>query len=316
MFRLTHTVFASGRQLVVVAIGLACAGGASAYAGQSPAALPAGTWEATAPMSVVRSGHTATRLPDGRVLVTGGGTSNEVLASAEIYDPASRTWSLTGPMRMVRGAHTATLLPNGGVLSPAHDSLLARNVEGTNFDRRRIFSGVGAIGAFSQSDAAVLRGGMAAGLVDAWLVHLAEGVRDVDRRTGDATSSRAEFAELKMMNLLTDASVVVHGVGLEPADFAEMAHAPAARASGAGDGRGAKLVWSPLSNLLLYGQTAAVYDALAAGALVSLGTDWTPERIGQPVDRAEGGRSNIARPAAARGPSRHHAGARRRTRRP
>ena len=40
--------------------------------------------------------------------------------------------------------------------------------------------------------------------------------------------------------------------------------------------RGAKLVWSPLSNLLLYGKTAAVYDALAAGVLVSLGTDWTP----------------------------------------
>ena len=41
-------------------------------------------------------------------------------------------------------------------------------------------------------------------------------------------------------------------------------------------GRGAKLVWSPLSNLLLYGKTTAVYDALAAGVLVSLGTDWTP----------------------------------------
>ena len=51
-------------------------------------------------------------------------------------------------------------------------------------------------------------------------------------------------------------------------------HPPHARM--AGDGRGAKLVWSPLSNLLLYGKTAAVYDALAAGVLVSLGTDWTP----------------------------------------
>ena len=63
-----------------------------------------------------------------------------------------------------------------------------------------------------------------------------------------------------------------HGAGLEPEDFYEMAGAPAARGDGAGDGRGAKLVWSPLSNLLLYGQTAAVYDALAADVLVSLGT--------------------------------------------
>ncbi len=107
-------------------------------------------------------------------------------------------------------------------------------------------------------------------------MHLAEGVRDADRRAGDTTSSRAEFAELKDRNLLTDATVIVHGVGLEPEDFDEMAHAPAARDDGAGDGHGAKLVWSPLSNLLLYGKTAAVYDALAAGVLVSLGTDWTP----------------------------------------
>ena len=117
---------------------------------------------------------------------------------------------------------------------------------------------------------------MSEGLVDAWLVHLAEGVRDGDRRAGDPNSSRAEFAELKARNLLTDATVLVHGVGLEPEDFYEMAHAPAARANGVGDGKGAKLVWSPLSNLLLYGKTAAVYDALAAGVLVSLGTDWTP----------------------------------------
>jgi cytosine/adenosine deaminase-related metal-dependent hydrolase len=48
------------------------------------------------------------------------------------------------------------------------------------------------------------------------------------------------------------------------------------RLDGSGDGLGAKLVWSPLSNLLLYGQTALVYDALKAGVLVLLGTDWSP----------------------------------------
>jgi len=48
------------------------------------------------------------------------------------------------------------------------------------------------------------------------------------------------------------------------------------RTDGLGDDRGAKLVWSPLSNLLLYGKTTNVYDALAEGVLVSLGTDWTP----------------------------------------
>ena len=128
-------------------------------------------------------------------------------------------------------------------------------------------------------DVAERRGGhygRDAGQLDGWLIHLAEGVRDADRRPGDTMSSRAEFADLKAKHLLTDATVIVHGTGLEASDFSEMAAAPAARADGVGDGRGAKLVWSPLSNLLLYGKTTAVYDALAAGVLVSLGTDWTP----------------------------------------
>ena len=178
-----------------------------------------------------------------------------------------------GKARMILGGTTST---QGGGSDPAYDSLLARNVEGINFGRQRILSRVGAIGTLNANDAAALRDAMSAGLLDAWLVHLAEGVRDGDRRAGDTTSSRAEFGELEAKGLLTDATVVVHGVGLEPEDFFEMAHAPAARADGVGDGHGAKLVWSPLSNLLLYGQTAAVYDALAAGVLVSLGTDWTP----------------------------------------
>jgi hypothetical protein len=117
---------------------------------------------------------------------------------------------------------------------------------------------------------------MAGSEVDAWLLHLAEGVRDDDRRPGDPVSSRGEFATLKAKGLLTDMTVVVHGTALERTDFAEMRAAPSIRTDGAGDGRGAKLVWSPLSNLLLYGKTTNVYEALAEGVLTSLGTDWTP----------------------------------------
>ena len=71
-------------------------------------------------------------------------------------------------------------------------------------------------------------------------------------------------------------TVIIHGTGLERSDFAAMRAAPTIRTDGVGDGRGAKLVWSPLSNLLLYGETTDVYDALAEEVLVSLGTDWTP----------------------------------------
>ena len=127
--------------------------------------------------------------------------------------------------RMILGGTTTT---QGAGSHAAYDSLLARNVESVNFGRR----GSSVVSARSdrsaRDDQRLLSGGMAAGLVDAWLVHLAEGVRDADRRAGDVTSSRAEFAELKARNLLTDATVILHGVGLEPEDFVEMAHAPAA----------------------------------------------------------------------------------------
>ena len=65
----------------------------------------------TGPMSVGRFGHTATLLPNGKVLVAGG-----YIASAELYDPASGTWTNTGSMSTARAGHTATLLPNGKVL--------------------------------------------------------------------------------------------------------------------------------------------------------------------------------------------------------
>jgi len=177
-----------------------------------------------------------------------------------------------GKARMILGGTTTT--QGGG--SSATNSLLARNVEAMHFGRQRVFSRVPSIASISAGEEGLVKDGMSAGLVDAWLVHLAEGVRDADRLPGDPVSSRAEFATLKSKFLLTDATVVVHGVGLEPEDFQQMANAPAARKDGVGDGRGAKLVWSPLSNLLLYGRTASVYDAIAAGVIVSLGTDWTP----------------------------------------
>jgi hypothetical protein len=81
---------------------------------------------------------------------------------------------------------------------------------------------------------------------------------------------------MQAKGLLTDETVILQGVGLEPGDFAAMSAAPSIRLDHSGDGLGAKLVWSPLSNLLLYGRTASVYEALAAGVLVSLGTDWSP----------------------------------------
>jgi len=68
-------------------------------------------------MTAARDYHTATPLPNGKVLVAGGmGTNLGALASAELFDPATGTWSATGPMINARFSHTATLLADGQVL--------------------------------------------------------------------------------------------------------------------------------------------------------------------------------------------------------
>ena len=76
-----------------------------------------GTWTATGSLATARYFHTATLLPNGKVLVAGGYDSDGgYLASAELYDPASGTWTATGSLATARDGHTATLLPNGKVL--------------------------------------------------------------------------------------------------------------------------------------------------------------------------------------------------------
>lgn len=79
-----------------------------------------GTWSPTGSFGTARESHTATLLPNGKVLAAGGFASNFVtLASAELYDPAAGTWSFIGSLGTARYDHTATLLPNGQVLIAA-----------------------------------------------------------------------------------------------------------------------------------------------------------------------------------------------------
>jgi hypothetical protein len=65
----------------------------------------------TGSMHTARSGHTATLLIDGRVLIVGGAD-----ATAELFDPTTATFSPTGDMTTPRYGATATLLSNGKVL--------------------------------------------------------------------------------------------------------------------------------------------------------------------------------------------------------
>jgi hypothetical protein len=78
-------------------------------------------WTAAGTMARARSGHSATLLDDGRVLVAGGtsvafagGTSPT--STAEIYDSATGKWTAARSMNHPRFEHSATLLADGRVL--------------------------------------------------------------------------------------------------------------------------------------------------------------------------------------------------------
>lgn len=90
------------------------------------------------------------------------------------------------------------------------------------------------------------------------ILHLSEGT--------DA-KARAHFTDLKMANgtfAIAPSLSGIHCVALEREDFDIMKQF------------GASMVWSPLSNLLLYGQTAKIEAAKAAGVTMALGPDWAP----------------------------------------
>lgn len=89
---------------------------------------------------------------------------------------------------------------------------------------------------------------------DRFVVHLSEGVN---------ATAHDEFATWKTLVPLDERTTIIHGTALDAGDWTELAAA------------GAHLVWSPRSNVVLYGATADIPGALAAGVDVALAPDWT-----------------------------------------
>ena len=100
---------------------------------------------------------------------------------------------------IVKYAEVAALLGGetaiqGASRDPESDLALVRNIDNDAFNTRVAPPRIGSIESFGGSELMNLVAGMKAGSYDAWMVHLAEGVRDADRRPGDrsphAPSSR------------------------------------------------------------------------------------------------------------------------------
>jgi hypothetical protein len=80
-----------------------------------------GTFGRPGRMNSARSQHSATLLPNGKVLIAGGALNNEALISAELYDPATSVFTPTGNMTRPRAGNFAMLLPTGAVLITGAD---------------------------------------------------------------------------------------------------------------------------------------------------------------------------------------------------
>jgi 5-methylthioadenosine/S-adenosylhomocysteine deaminase len=97
-----------------------------------------------------------------------------------------------------------------------------------------------------------------------FLLHLSEGIT----KSGQADSvARRHFLALHVAPnqwAINERFAAIHAAGLLPEDFEVLAQ------------YGSAMVWSPLSNLLLYGATAHVDAAKRAGVRIGLGSDWSP----------------------------------------
>jgi hypothetical protein len=119
----TATLLADGRVLVAGGVNVESQGAGFPLKSLASAELydpVTETFARTGNMTMPRAQHTATLLPDGKVLIAGGGPiiggTFFSLLSAELYDPATGRFSATSNMTVERGGHTATLLSSGMVL--------------------------------------------------------------------------------------------------------------------------------------------------------------------------------------------------------
>ena len=140
--------------------------------------------------------------------------------------------------------------PSSG--TQAWDSILSRNVELRNFGQDGISTCAVCGAADEDYTGSHLISQSEAGTLNAWFVHLSEGVDQ---------SSKNEFDSLYDKGLILEETVVIHGTALDSSQFSKMA------------AKGSKLVWSPLSNLLLYGDTTDVVAADQAGVKISISPD-------------------------------------------
>ena len=150
---------------------------------------------------------------------------------------------------MAGGATSMQGLPSNKI----YGNYMVRNLELKNFGEDKIGANVMKMSRSSQNFGSTNEN--LESKLDGWFYHLAEGTRP---------GLKQELYDLRDFGFNLEPVIGIHCVALDSMDFVLM------------DSAGMKAVWSPLSNLLLYGATAKMDKAKQAGVLIGLGADWSP----------------------------------------
>jgi len=235
-------------------------------------AVGTGVFTATGSMTVPRSNHTATLLPNGKVLVAGGSTGTIFTSSAELFDPTAGTFAATGSMMVGRSTHTATLLPSGKVLMVGGDSDSGMVASAELYDPSTgTFTATGSMGATRDSFTATLltngkvlvAGGGGDGFGESGYLSSAE-VYDPAKGTFTSAGKMGNPRMYMTANLLPNGKVLVAG-GMNITNVPPRGYVATAD------------VWDPSTGLfsptgpLFYGRCAHTSVLLVNGAILIVG---------------------------------------------
>jgi cytosine/adenosine deaminase-related metal-dependent hydrolase len=160
--------------------------------------------------------------------------------------------ALAGGTTAIQGWPSASRPPTNRLVRPVDD-----DVVGTRADPVSV-----SVVTLDRSQLRARRDLLRAGT--SFIYHLSEGQR--------GSNVAKEFGDVSRSGCLQAGLIAIHANALDPAMFAtwrDKARPTRSRPAGT-------IVWSPFSNLWLYGTSTLVPDAVAAKVNVALGTDWGP----------------------------------------
>jgi imidazolonepropionase-like amidohydrolase len=196
-----------------------------------------------------------------------GGNGHTKIVSPGSATAAQVSW---GELRFLMGGATS-IVGSGGQKGLLRNLDQAANMEGlqktaVNFDTFPLddSSGLQRNGDCNYGGTATTADSLAS--IDAYEPHTSEGI-DVFAHNEFLCESSAMFdttAPGVSNDIAIGKTTMIHGIGLQAADYSLMAT------------NGVGLIWSPRSNITLYGDTARVTIASKVGINIALGTDWMP----------------------------------------